>query len=293
VKPPIFILGAQRSGTTMFRLMLNSHKNLALPHEVGFITGLYRLLPGYGDLSKSENVARLLEDVCNHPLVKRSRLIADKTAILSAPIDSYRSFIDAVMKHYVSRAGKKRWGDRTHTLDIDVLRLVYPDCKFIHLVRDGRDVMVSQKRMSWLSNNLPRLAREWHFRVMMYHKLYALIPSDFLEIRYEDLVTRPEPTLSGVCEFLGEPYDPGMLGYAESTVTSIPEASRKWHEKSVQAPDPNKIGVWKKSLDKSDRIIFDEIAGPLLDDLGYEREMLVPSFHSKLRKLQYSILARW
>src|SRR5688572_22151706 len=99
-KPPFFLLGSQRSGTTMLRLMLNNHPNLAIPHESVFITNYFQRLSDYGDLSNRENARRLLDDVCQHPQVRRGKLIFDRDAILDRKIESYRDFVDAIFQTY-------------------------------------------------------------------------------------------------------------------------------------------------------------------------------------------------
>src|SRR5688572_1144392 len=75
-KVPFFILGAQRSGTTMLRLTLNNHPNIAVPHETAFMTLFYRRLHEYGDLSRAENAARLLDDIARNPLVARGGILS-------------------------------------------------------------------------------------------------------------------------------------------------------------------------------------------------------------------------
>src|SRR3546814_1017157 len=92
-KPPVFLLGSQRSGTTMLRLMLNNHPSLSIPHESAFITICFRRLSQYGDLGQKDNARKLLADVMRHPLVQRGKLVADPDAILARPIRDYRAFV--------------------------------------------------------------------------------------------------------------------------------------------------------------------------------------------------------
>src|SRR3546814_17783449 len=82
-----------------------------------------------------------------HPLVQRGKLVADPDAILARPIRDYRDFVDAIFRCYADAQGKPRWGDKTpfYTPDIDIIRRVFPDAKIVHLVRDGRDVVLSQR----------------------------------------------------------------------------------------------------------------------------------------------------
>lgn len=293
-KPPIFLLGSQRSGTTMLRLMMNNHPNLAIPHETAFITIYDKKLSAYGDLSDKDNVRRLLNDVSQHPLVKRGNLIRDSDAILRRSIASYRDFIDAVFQAYADSLGKARWGDKTpfYTPDIDVLHRIFPDAKFLHLVRDGRDVVLSQKSIEWMSGNLPKLILDWQWKTTIAHKVGSVLGDNFLEIRYEDLVRQPEEMLRRICDFICESYDPAMLSYSEKGEGIVPADSLKWHRNSIRPPDPSRLDRWKTGLARAERIIFEQLAGDTLDLFGYERENLAPTMASRALKVYYTLLKR-
>lgn len=293
-KPPVFLLGSQRSGTTMLRLMLNNHPSLAIPHESAFITIYFRRLKDYGDLAQRENASRLLDDVAKHTLVRRGKLIPDPQAVLARPIRCYRDFIDAIFQSYADSLGKPRWGDKTpfYTEDIDVIYRIFPDAKIIHLVRDGRDVVLSQKSIEWMSSNLTRLALDWRWKVTIAHKVGAALGDNFLELRYEDLVNWPEEMLRKICDFIDEPYDPAMLNYSDHAEDVVPAESLKWHRNSIRPPDASQLGKWKTGLSKADRVIFEQVAGETLELFQYEREHLTPTLSSRALKIYYTLLKR-
>lgn len=280
----------------MLRLMLNSHPQLAVPHESKFILSLYPELPKYGDLSRRENVARLLDDIAEHQAVKAGQLIVDRRLVLKQPIASYAQLVDAIMRTKAQSLGKARWGDKTpfYTPSIDVLWRLFPEAKIVHLVRDGRDVLLSHKKVSWLSNSLPKIAADWRWMTTICHKVGSVRgPDFFLEIKYEDLVRQPEAILRQICAFLGEEFAPEMLLYHRTARQEVPTESLRWHESSVQAPDPAKLLQWKTRLSRADRIIFEQIAGDTLDLFGYERENLKSTWGSRGRNLYYSVFERW
>src|SRR3546814_11521993 len=111
-KPPVFLLGSQRSGTTMLRLMLNNHPSLSIPHESAFITICFRRLSQYGDLGQKDNARKLLADALRHPLVQRGKLVADPDAILGLPISDYRDFGAAIFRCHADHDAKPRGGNR-------------------------------------------------------------------------------------------------------------------------------------------------------------------------------------
>ena len=292
---PFFVLGAQRSGTTMLRLMLNRHPRIAVPHETAFITVFLPRLAEYGDLADQANVARLLADIASYHLVVRGGHVRSKEAVLSHPIQSYSDLVSAIMFEYARAEGKARWGDKTpfYTQDIDVLWNLFPGCQFIHLVRDGRDVALSQTGISWLPNSVPQIAADWRHKTTICHKVGRALPrGSFLEIRYEDLVTRTEETLRTICGFLGESYSSEMLSYHATALEVVPEESLKWHRSSVRPPDPSKIGRWKHELCRADRIIFEQIAGDALGLFGYPRERLTTTLGSRIRNAVYFGIGR-
>ena len=191
---------------------------------------------------------------------------------------------------------KPRWGDKTpyYIAHIDELWELFPRSKIVHLVRDGRDVVVSQRNIEWLSNNVPKLARDWWWKTTLCHKVGSVRgPEYFLEVRYEDLVVDTERVLRAICEFLGEAFAPEMMEYGEAGGANVPAESRKWHNNSIRAPDPSKLGAWKVELSLADRIIFEQNAGEALDLFGYRREHAKSTLRSRLKNAYYSSIMRW
>lgn len=294
-KRPFFIVGAQRSGTTMLRLMLNSHPHIAVPFESAFIPEFYRRLEAYGDLSEPQNVRRLLDDIAADPWVRKGGLISDAEAVPGYRIASYSELVDAIFTEYARRRGKRRWGDKTPTYvtELDVLWKLFPGCRFVHLVRDGRDVALSLGGISWGSSHVPRVAEDWRWKTMLAHKMGMMVTDHYREVRYEDLVTDTVGTLKSICEFLGEPFAESMLEYHLSAEQDMPGESMQWHRSSVSAPDPSKLYAWKQRMPLSDQILFEEVAGSALDLFGYERVNRPATLDVKLRRIRYAVLKRW
>ncbi len=293
---PFFLLGSQRSGTTMLRLLLNKHPRLAVPHESKFIMAFFPRLAEYGDLADSKNAARLLSDIAGHKAVVAGNLIVDKDVLLAKDISTFPRMIDAIMSEKAKQMGKARWGDKTpyYITHIDELWSLFPESKIIHLVRDGRDVVVSQRNMEWMSDNLPRLAQDWSWKTTLCHKVGSVRgPDFFLEVKYEDLVLDTTGTLTSICDFLGEAFAPEMVDFSISNTDTVPADSLKWHRHSVRAPELSKLAAWKHKLSVADRIIFEENAGSALDLFGYRRENLPSTLGSRLKNLYYATIKRW
>ena len=292
---PFFVVGAQRSGTTMLRLMLNNHPCLAVPFESGFIPVFFRRLGEYGDLAQPANAARLLQDICRHPKVEKGRLVPDAGAVLSRRIATYRDLVDAIFSEYAQRKGKRRWGDKTpaYITELEILLQIFPSCRLIHMVRDGRDVALSLGGISWGSRHIPRVAEDWRWKTVVAHKIGAVLGERFLEVRFEDVITDPERELHRICDFLGETFDPAVLQYAENAETEMPADSMQWHRTSTTPPDPEKVYEWKRRMPVADRILFEAVAGDALELFGYELERRGPTVGSRIKGLYYAVVQRW
>jgi hypothetical protein len=316
-KAPFFVLGSQRSGTTLLRLMMTCHPNLAMPYETGFITAFARdasfitpfrnRLSRYDNLQSRSQMASLLDDIMTFPFVRAGDLGIDKELILSKEIDSYPGLIDAIMTEYAKARGKNRWGDKTpeYTEDIDIIWRLFPGCKFIHLVRDGRDVVLRQLNVrleNWFSKSMPLLAQRWAYKTTICHKVGSVLgPEYYMEERFENLIQNPETVLRKICDFLGEPYSAEMLNYKKAPKSAVPQYPGAENPKEIEAVhkhsfgelDRKMVSTWKNKMSQADRIIFEQNAGYALELFGYEREHLPATLGSRLKNLYFNTVVRY
>jgi hypothetical protein len=288
--PPVFIVGAQRSGTTMLRLMLNAHPSFSVPFETDFLSPLTnKEVPR--ELQDRTAVESALDALAREKFTAKGQIITDRDAILACPIRSYADLLNAAFGEYARARGKPRWGVKTpsYQTQLDLLHELFPDSRIIHIVRDGRDVLVSRRRIRWARGSTPQQAHDWRWQVLLGHKLGRMLGPHYCEIRYEDLVDEPENVLRGICDFVGEPYDDQMLRYRDNSATEMPQESMKWHKMSVLAPDKSKKFEWKKALSLPDQIIFQEIAGDALSEFGYEIVVRRAKIRTGLKRIYYAL----
>ena len=280
----------------MLRLMLNAHPRIAIPFESDFIPKFYRRIGEYGDLHERQNIIRLLDDIAAQQFVRRGGLVRDKAAVLAQNPNSYDRLIDAIYTTYAAANGKRRWGDKDpdNEVELDVLWKLFPGCRFVHIVRDGRGAANSLRKQEWGSKNLLKLAREWSWRVTLARKMGMMLgPKYYLEVQYEDLVCSPESSLRRICEFVDEAFDPQMLGYYKNAAAAMPESSLKFHSSSIRAPDPAKATAWQHEMAVADRMLFEEVAGATLEEFGYRLEAFRGGWRSDLMRLKYALINRW
>ena len=145
---------------------------------------------------------------------------------------------------------------------------LYPGAKFIHLIRDGRDVAIS-----WIDLNYARYYELPEFKwttVMQTRKTYVNGPywHQILEVKYEELVADPEGTTRRICAFLGEDFEPAMLDWHERTVL-VPERERSIHPKLGQPISSDAIGRWKTELSAIECFAMEACLHRNLRQLGY------------------------
>lgn len=249
---PCFLVGAERSGTTMLRLMLNGHPQLAWCSESEFIVdhlkapGCWPDLQAYHKLLDTDRIFQTYNFHVDHRL-------------------SYPDLVKDFMRQKQVRDRKEQVGATVHR-HFDRLLWIWPEARFIHLVRDPRDVAPSCIGMGWAGNVWTGVER-WREAEDLWTTLKSKLTSDrYLEVRYELLLQDPEAVLTQICQFLGLSYSAHMLRYPDYT--------------TYDAPDARHAQKWKQTMKKKDVQLVEAKVAHLLVQRGYElsgHEMLSPS----------------
>jgi hypothetical protein len=188
------------------------------------------------------------------------------------------SFADVIEAAFMANAavhGKARWGDKTpiYVRSIPLLARLWPEARFVHLIRDGRDVALSYLSLHWGPSTIWSAARKWRRDVSAgIRDGQPLGTSRYLEVRYEALVAEPRATLEEICAFGRLPFDDAMLDPSERAghETLAPDEGRPFHERSEGELDP-RARDWRIQMPEADVRAFEAVAGTLIDDLRYER----------------------
>ena len=269
---PVFIIGAQRSGTTLLRLMLNAHPEIAIPEEGGFWKPLLRICESNVERQiEGRELQRYIEYIDKDPQFRLWGMEADdlfedvrEKAVTLAELMSF------VYVRYAEQQGKSIWGDKTPSFFrmIDILNKLFPNARFVHIVRDGRDLYLSWRRIDPTKRNISVTALEWAYKVRQAQQaMKKMMPEKWLEVRYEDLVRDPKGKLMEVCGFLSIDYKPGMLEYWKTSDSFI----GKHHSKLIFKPvSSESVGKWKRKLSKKENRKFELVAGRMLASRGYE-----------------------
>lgn len=296
---PVFLLGFQRSGTTLLRLLLDAHPGLAIPFESMVLVDFWHKLDSYGGLSRLDARERLVRDLLAAKGISRWQPAVNLADVDLDQCGTYASTVDQVFSAYARHYGKPRWGDKTpsYLSDMHVLNAWFGDAQFVHLVRDGRDTAMSIVRQPWGPGDFLSALRQWNEVVTWSRKIGRMLPAErYIEIRYEDLVTDQEGVLRKITDFLHLPFDHTMVNAHQRSEGRMPVGSLAFHANLNRPVSGELVHRWRETLSPSDQALALRIAGPLLGELGYPVEPpAVGSARVRGRELWRAVAsaARW
>ena len=256
---PIVIGGSQRSGTTLMRVILDSHPQIACGPESSLLTGGF--MP--------------------HKLAARFDCTEDEIWQWRERCRDHAEFVDVFLTEYANRCRKRRWAEKTpqNVHHVGFIFRHFPKARFIHLVRDGRDTVCSIRTHpkyrivdgrqvatgirrplkpcieSWLAATADGLRWRGH--------------PQYLEVRYEDIVNEPEPTLRRVCEFIGEDWTPALLEFHLQDEASRDPRKFVSNLAATQPLSRQAVQRWRKDLGEDEVALFHRLAGERMRVLGY------------------------
>ena len=285
--PPIFVVGCPRSGTTMLRLMLDAHPELAIPPESHFIPLVARVRARY-DQPSGVDAEHLAADVMRGIRFRDWRLPPEtvRVAIRKRRPATLADAIECFFVAYADAHGKTRWGDKTpgYSIELPLISELFPEAVFVHLIRDGRNVALSLMEVPRPPRSFAEAAQVWRSRVSTGRADgRTLGPERYLELRYEALVDDPESALRAICAMAALEYTPAMLAYHRGDpAASVPE--RNWgHHANLARPPTTGLRDWRDRMSAADQQLFEAVAGGVLSDLGYERRFPDVPFAARAR----------
>jgi Sulfotransferase family len=282
--PAPFVCGVTRSGTTLVRLMLDAHPDLAIPGETHWLPKLIKAAER--GKQSANDYADLIID---HKRWGDFHLDAEELRERIRKVDppNAADVIRAFYLTYAEREGKTRYGDKTpgYVQEMPRIQRVLPEARFVHIIRDGRDVSLSHLRMNWGPETYAESARLWRNRIRKARKQAPKI-DHYMEIAFEDLVADTEGVLRRVSDFIELDFDPVMLDYHERAEGRLAEKARELprknrppqpaearlesHKLAKEPPRSDRVGMWRKRMTPEEVAEYEAVAGDMLVELGYE-----------------------
>ena len=280
----IFMIGTQRSGSNLLRLMINQAPTIAAPHPPHILERFAPLLPAYGDLRDEAAWVRLIDDIVQ--LVELNPVswgvAFDRADIRRRCRDhSLVAIFAAVMDSMAEAHGKPDWMCKSlanvHFLP-EIERHFGADARYLYLYRDGRDVCLSFLKAVVGEKTAFHIAQQWHAEQQLALECGRRVPaSQYLALSYEELTSDPESTLQLLCRWLSIEFKPMMLDFHSSDEAGKTAASGTMWENVKKPLMAGNTKKWLKGMSREQVIAFESVAGRSLVELGYDLECVGPN----------------
>lgn len=276
---PIVILGNPRSGTSMFRSILNSHPSIYIAPECGFAQFLFE-----GAMVTKNTKVELASKIGTAKKFEYWQISEEE---VSSIVDSYYPDYVNIVKHmYLLKAEKENkqnidfWGDKNnyYVKHLDILPTIFPDAFYIHITRDGRDVATSYKNLSSsnktekyqpnLSDNVEQIAEEWtenNLEIASFFEKNSVL--EYLHVKYEDLVLDYNSTILQISNYLN--VDSNRFMNSDEKLNND-ESSTFWWKENLNSKILNtKVGKYRSVLTEDEVDVFNKIAHIALTKYNY------------------------
>jgi hypothetical protein len=278
VTDPIFIVGTERSGSNLLRLILNEHEAITIPHPPHLMRDLQPLVGRYGDLTDDTHFRRLIRDairLINLHFMPWAVAIDPEETFRSARERSLYAIYVQVHEQYLRAAQKRRWGCKSTFMirHVDDIVRFHAQPRIIHLVRDGRDVAVSARESVFSRFHPHYVSSLWRDEQSLAIAQSEKLPRTlFRTFRYEDLISDPDQVVREICEFVGEEFSPRMLRYFEGKPAErLASLSESW-KNCAQPILASNFGKYRESLSSREIFEFERISHRELRHFGYMLE---------------------
>jgi len=276
MRPPVFIVGCPRSGTSFLYHLLLSAGGFAEFHTQ---MNAYDVLgPIYGPLNSAKNKQRMMRDWLESKAFRVSGLdAAELEAKVKAECNNVADFLRIVMEEVARKQGVDRWVDSTPTNIPHMLRIArdFPDAQFLHIIRDPRDIALSLEKRKWArplpwdkDQALLAAGLYWEWIVRKGRELGQHLSSRYMEVRYEVLVQKPAEVLPEIGAFLHHDLDYERVQKASVGSVKVPLTS---FSEDLKQGDFNPVGRWKEKFPAKQLQQFEDLIGGYMAELGYER----------------------
>lgn len=274
----IQIIGTQRSGSNLLRVILDQSTEIASPHPPHILVTFMPLMPLYGELN-AVSYKRLVDDVADYVLanpVPWEGVILDKDKIMQDSRHYSLAELNRLIYEAAAEAKKSKYWCCKSMANVhyaNELEEAGLNLKYIFLYRDGRDVAASFKKAVVGEKHIYHLAKQWKHDQDACIRLGEMMGEDrFYRLNYESLISDPEGSVKSLCYFLGIEYVKSMMSFYESRTSKLAaEAGEMWSNLKKPIIKDN-TGKYMQTFSGNDLQIFEAVAGDVLCKLGYRLE---------------------
>lgn len=273
--PPIFIVGAPRSGTTLLAAMFGARADFAAGPESQFFSKLSgeTLQAAINDTNWPQRAVEVLAalTLADQPVLELFETNRDALAArLSSQKPSVAAMLEALTVPFAESRSKPGWIEKTpnHLCNLEQIRELWPHARIVRIVRDPRDSVVSTCKLPTFSNSPLANAyiwREWQEAGEPFLEADPMAAT----IRYEDLIAEPEDQLRKLCKAINISFDPAMLKF-QHAASDVSSKGESWKQQVSDKLDPSRVFVWKNTLDEEMAAAISLICHEWLERFGYD-----------------------
>jgi hypothetical protein len=275
---PVFVIGSERSGTTLIMAVLGCHPNLAVPEVAWYYPRFRPYLFTYGELGDVDNFRTLCHEMVHglrtpywgmkvNPATFGDE-ITDRALALE---QSFAGIYAAMFQRYAHEVGKPRWGEKTpyNLFYVGEILEDFPNAQFVFIYRDGRDASAEFLDSSFGPTNIYSAAQLWRMGQEAVKPWRDKLPAEqWLDIEYERFVRDPVSGLQRLCEFIGEEYAEEMMAF-HTTPTAKRRGKTKDNRALAEPISEKHVRIYRQLLSVRDQRIFAWVAGETLEAYGY------------------------
>jgi hypothetical protein len=301
--PFFFILGRPRSGTTLLRTLFDAHPNVTIPVECSFLINMSQKYKNVKNWT-SDLLMEFFEDAQKHIKFKSWDLDLDKVKadlLECEGKNTFQNVCKVIYFNFNSLFPKEdiRWiGDKNpvYAKYAPELLKLFPEVKFIHLIRDPRDNIISLKAMDFEMPSVALIAYRWEYSARKLYYFKKKHPGNFYTIRYEDLVSDPTRYYREMCDYLSIPYYESVFDFYKKQDEALKKFDSnivlKYHKSLLSPINTSKVDRWKTELSEREIRIAESVAGRWTEVYGYERRYRKPGLNARLYSIPWLIYGR-
>jgi len=276
---PIFVIGSERSGTTLIMAILGCHPRIAVPEVTWYYPRFRPYLFTYGDLSVDQNFRTLAYEMAHGLRMPYWGMDVDRDAFGDEIMEraqgieqSFAGVFAAMMGRYAEHENKPRWGEKTpyHLFYVGQILEDFPNAQFVFIYRDGRDASAEFLDSAFGPTNIFSAAELWNMGQDAVKPWREKLSADqWFDIKYEDFVRDPVPGLKRLCEFLGEDYRDELMEF-HTTPTAQRRGKTKDNWALAEPITEKHVGIYKNLLSIRDQQVLSWVAGDNMREFGYD-----------------------
>lgn len=286
----LFIVGAGRSGTTLLQMALNAHPELSVTGEFHYFDQICRLkeeIPSLKDDQSLDNFLGRVKHAYGFQFIRNVDSLLKESGLklmqLPKKDRTYNRFFYELLEQHKKKKNASWIGEKTpeNVRYLTELKALFPNARFIHIVRDPRAVVASSIKMPDNSRDVLIHAATW--RSDVWHAIdFFQNNENCYTLRYEDLVTHTREELQKLVDFLGIAFDEKMLSYQSDAKNMLKD--EPWKVGTTRKVYGSSITKWKQELSRDQASVVELLAGHFMNEFGYEysRSLIVRLFALKI-----------